>query len=281
VRVKKRIAVLLHKDQPLNALRGYAIAFLAEFWRDDGLSVEFVRGVERFVPADVVIVHVDLSVVPDAYLEFARQYPIAVNGAVKDIRKSTFSRQRLTRNSEYVGRVIVKTNLNHAGYPERALAAASGSRNERTWLRRLRAARHFEAPSDYRLYGSIGKVPRRFFDEERFIVERFLPEVHDGLYCVRALHFLGDRVQCNRVTARDPIVNSHTKVASEGIEPDPKALDLRRELNIDYGKFDYVVRDGEVCLFDVNKTTGAGPNVENPEVRARRQYRAKGIYAYL
>jgi hypothetical protein len=47
---------------------------LAEFWRENGLEVVYLYGADRFVPADLVLVHVDPSVVPEEYLEFAAQY---------------------------------------------------------------------------------------------------------------------------------------------------------------------------------------------------------------
>ena len=70
------------------------------------------------MPADLVLLHVNLSVVPDEYLELASRYPIVVNGKAKDIRKSTYSTLRVTRDDPYAGPVIVKSNLNYAGVPE-------------------------------------------------------------------------------------------------------------------------------------------------------------------
>ena len=56
---------------------------------------------------------------------------------------------------------------------------------------------------------------------------------------------------------------------------------MRRELNFDYGKFDYVIHKGKVILFDINKTTGAGGIPVTPELLAIRRYRATGIYNYF
>ncbi|MDR9365401.1 MAG: hypothetical protein RI575_08690 [Balneolaceae bacterium] len=50
----------------------------------------FLFGTDRFVPADLLFMHVDLSIVPDEYFEFAEKYPIENNGNIKDIRKSTY-----------------------------------------------------------------------------------------------------------------------------------------------------------------------------------------------
>src|SRR5436853_5983452 len=96
---RKRIAVLFHERQSEEQVRLYAIHHLADVWRADGGEVLYVFGVREHVPADVLVVHVDLSVVPDEYLEFAGRYPAAINGKVRDIRKSTFSTLRVTRDS--------------------------------------------------------------------------------------------------------------------------------------------------------------------------------------
>ena len=35
---------------------------------------------------------------------------------------------------------------------------------------------------------------------------------------------------------------------------------IREEMGFDYGKFDYGIVDGEVVLYDVNRTPGAAPD---------------------
>src|SRR5690606_23600626 len=76
-------------------------------------------GPARYVPADLIVVHVDLSVVPEPYLEFSQRYPIVVNGSIRDIRKSSISRNLVSQNTEYKGPAIVKSDCNYAGMPER------------------------------------------------------------------------------------------------------------------------------------------------------------------
>ncbi len=282
---RRTIAILFHASATESRLPHYFITRLAEYWREDGHTVVFLFGVEEYVPADLVIVHVDLSVVPESYLEFARRYPIALNAQVRDIRKSTISSLRVHRGDAYDGAVIVKSNLNYAGAPERAAAEAavrSGS-----WWQRLRKRFHearalrLGSPLDYRIYASPRRVPRRYFAQPDLIVERFLPEIEHGMYCVRNFHFLGDHLSCIRRRGKHPIVNGATVLDREPVEPHPEIVALRRELGFDYGKFDYVVVDGRAVLLDVNKTVGWAGAQDTPERRAERRKEAEGLYAYF
>src|SRR6266571_4018349 len=114
----RTIGILFHEKNRKRHLSGYAITFLAEFWRQDGHRVHYLFGTRKFVPADLLLVHVDLSVVPDEYLEFASRYPIALNRAATDIRKSLISANLVRPGDPHSGKVIVKTDLNYGGAPE-------------------------------------------------------------------------------------------------------------------------------------------------------------------
>jgi hypothetical protein len=266
----------MHKNQPRKRIGGHLIKYLADAWRDDGLEVAFVFGVDRFVPADLVIAHVDLSVVPDEYLEFAGRYPIVLNGEVKDIRKSTFSEQRVSRNSGYVGKVIVKSNLNHGGRPERRLLEpVVGSVDADRSLDQIVGRGRF--PMDYPIYDRIEDVPGRFFATDDFIVEKFIPEWESGRYHARWFDFLGDCWTSLRSSSTSPVCRTYTRKETETIEPPPKLFELRKRFRLDYGKLDYVVHDGAVHLLDVNKTTGA---FARPRPVVSRHL-AAGIYSYL
>ncbi|HNJ40572.1 MAG TPA: hypothetical protein PKZ53_08790, partial [Acidobacteriota bacterium] len=250
-----RIAILFHEKN-----RGwrvpYTIDLLAEFWKQDGLEVTEIYGVDTFTPADVLIVHVDLSVVPNKYLEFARQYPVALNAGLADVRKSSYSRYLVTAGDGYQGPVIVKSNLNFAGVPERLLSQSGIPRQVvrlRKWLGHhglLPDVSPFQAPMDYPIFPSLQDVPRKFRDNPQVIIEQFLPQIEDGLYHVFNFHFLGDRLTCARLSSPQPIVNGKTQIHSESVEPHPQIIELRQKMNFDYGKFDYVVRDGQVIFPD-------------------------------
>ncbi len=129
----KRIAVLFHRREPRENISSYIVDHLARFWREDGHEVTYVFGTRQFVPADLVFVHVNLSVVPDEYLQFAARYPVAVNGRIRDIRKSSISRNLLRPDDAWSGPVIVKSDLNYAGIPERMLRESWLQRRSWRW----------------------------------------------------------------------------------------------------------------------------------------------------
>jgi hypothetical protein len=124
-------------------------------------------------------------------------------------------------------------------------------------------------------------VPASLFDDPNVIVEKFQPEFENGLYFMRAMVFLGDRVTCTRFASRDPIVNGETKIQSEDVPPDPEMIQLAKVMKFDYGKFDYVICEGKPILLDANKTTGGLTASTDPKMIARRRYRAEGLYKYF
>lgn len=271
--MKKKITILLHKNHQPKFTRSYVIYYLAKHWSEDGHEVTFLRGVHRFVPADICIVHVDLSVVPTEYIEFAHRYPIVVNGKVTDIRKRHFSRNLVQKDSPYQGQVIVKSNENHAGLPERRLADRK--------ITSLFLPRPFKSPRDYKLYQDLNSVPDRYFEDHHFVVEKFLPEFKNGLYHVNLYLFFGDRHNCVRLASKKPIVNGRTSVSSESVAPHPKIIEYRKFLGFDYGKFDYCLNHDEPVLIDTNKTVSFGGFEYNDELAQQHRHRAQGLYQFF
>lgn len=268
---KKTIAVLFHEKDTPNSIQQYLITYYSKFWHEKGTRVIALFGTERYVPADLIVVHVDLSVVPESYLEFAARYPIVVNGKVRDIRKSSVSRNLIQRDSGYQGPVIIKSDCNYAGMPERRYIAQQPDD----------AQNLFKSPLEYRIYPSYANVPQNILRLQGIIVEKFQPEFEDGLYHIRFYNFLGHRGNCMRVASKSPLVHIDHSVKVEQIPFDARIEELRRDLQFDYGKFDYVVRGDEVVLFDANKTTGFVGRIDDPTMREARLYRAMGIYDYF
>jgi hypothetical protein len=286
---RRHIAVLWHERDRGRDLQRYSITHLAEYWRNDGHVVHTIFGVDRFIGADLVIVHVDLSIVPACYLEFAAHFPRAVNGRIQDIRRSAYSRVLVRPDDSYAGPVIVKSNANHAGAPERSRAGLSVATIG--WRVRRRIARLrppsleqlpiFSTPLDYRIIERAADVPPAWWGRPELAIERFLPERDGEGYAVRNYQFLGDRWTCTRVTGLHPIVNAYTQVAVESIEPDPEIPNLRERLGFEYGKFDYVMHAGQAVLLDANKTTAAAQPPVTPEVELGRRHRAQGLYSFF
>lgn len=200
-------------------------------------------------PAEIAILHVDLSVVPRDYLAALRKYPRVLNGRVVDIRKRTVSRNLLSPRHRWKGAVVVKTDLNCGGIPEWLAAHKSG------------ASGHLKAPGqdDYKILPSMRAVDPSVWADPTKVVERFLPEQDQRGYWLRTWVFFGPVERCNRYLSRSPIIKGRTV---EDREPAPVPAALRAErkrLGFDYGKFDFVLHEGKTVLFDANKTPAGSP----------------------
>jgi len=269
----RHIAILIHENEDEHSLRRYAIATLMEFWLEDGHRVTVLRGTGHTVDADLLVVHVDLSVVPRSYLEFASQYPITVNSRVGDIRKSAFAINQVTADDPYDGAVIIKSDLNCMGNPEARLLGL-----------RLNGGNGQSVPyrAGFRMLPHVRDVPPRIFRRRDLVVQKFEPEMDGPLFCVRNMHCLGNHLSFVRLKSRSPVVKSTNCLPGiEPVEPEPELIALRQRLHLDYGKLDYVKRGGEVILLDINKTIGAGRMGETPQMRTMRRARANGLYDYF
>ncbi len=285
----RRLAVLFHRKDRGRKLSVYAVYHLAEFWREAGYEVVFLFGTRERVPADLILVHIDLSVVPEEYLEFAARYPLVLNGRVRDIRKSAFSENLIHRpDAPWMGRVIVKSDLNNAGRPERWLFEPSWARGHETVMLAVRLVERlagrrppFLSAQDYQIFDSLGAVPGRCFRDRRLVIEKFQPEVENGMYHTRIYQFLGDRSSCTRLVSSKPIVNDASVVRTETVTPHHEIETWRQEMGLDYGKLDYVVVDGKPILLDVNKTTGTSRGERREDLYLLRRHRAAGIDWYF
>lgn len=283
---RKRIALIFHEHERRRDLPYFAVWNLAEIWRNQGMEVIALFGTGKFIPADLAILHVDLTVVPQEYIKFARQYPIALNAGLENIRKSLISTNKVHPGDGYEGPVIVKSELNYAGQPEQKLLGTAWSRlrfrlGSRLPFRRtagMLPGPHFRSPTDYIILESPRAVPKDWFQRDDLFIEKFIPEIQDGLYCVRVYHFLGNRGVCLIRKSSRPVVNTSTVITRERVEVHPEILRLTKSLGFDFGKFDYVMHEDRPVLLDANKTPGAG---NTPSFRALCPEWARGIEAYL
>jgi hypothetical protein len=282
-----RIGVLFH--EAATSASGYLVEHLAEFWREDGHSVEFVFGPRGDARFDILLVHVDLSVVPQEYIDYASTQPLALNCRIQDIRKSRISRNLVRPRGSWKGPVIAKTDLNYGGLPEEELRIHRLDRHTPYRLRKhlrelekkLRPGRYLEQEG-YRIFDTPAAIPWSWRLNKRIVFERFLPEFEHGHYNVRFCMFLGDVVRCVLLKSREPVVTTMNCVSAEDVEPHLEVLEWRRELGLDYGKLDYVLHEGEPVLIDVNKTIGSSRGYRSEqELRAGRRRLADGLYSFL
>jgi hypothetical protein len=262
----RRVTILTHASDDFRT--PYFLREIARAWTDAGIDVAFHGGLGTPPPADLAILHVDLSIVPAEYVEVARSYETVLNVGITDITKVAISRQLVRRGDGYDGPVLVKTNLNYGGIQELKL--------QKSDLRKAEADRMLH----YRVYGSASAVPAATWDDEAWIVDRFLPEIRDRHFCLRTWMFLGDRETNSISYSRSPIVKSGNVVRREVVPEVPDALRARRrELGIDYGKFDYALHAGEVVLYDVNKTPSMG-HFASEKLRASVLELSRGLTHY-
>jgi hypothetical protein len=284
----QHIAILVNPHDDF-AGNGYLLRGIADLWRDAGHQVTVLRDPYKHVDADVGILHVDLTVVPDEYLNAMRRYPLNINATTADISKRKISSNIVRDGDGYKGPVIVKTNRNCGGTSE-GLHAVQDS-----WLtKNIRAVRrrcHWSWRAEvgvwgYKVFESPAKVPLPVWFNPDLIIERFLPERHDGYYCMRTWCFLGEAEDCKIYYANQPVVKSPVAVRIEKSTVPDDMREIRRKLGFDYGKFDFGVVDGRAILYDANRTPVGRPTGGNaPMFRAlangidsifKPRYRAAG-----
>lgn len=292
----KKIAVLLHEEDHLFEMTTYLLRLMMDAWKAQGHAVEMVRGADRFVPADVIIPHLDLTVTPDDYRALLDRYPVAVNRRVVDVSKSKISTNIVGRGDPYDGPVIVKTDRNYGGLPEARLRREArpalsfphriiGKLASKLGLRRPGPTpwKFVESmdSSAYPVFSSLKKVPGGVFENKNLVVEKFLPEVEGEEYCLRYYYFFGDQEMNVLLKSREKVVKGSNSHGCEEAPVPPELRAIRRRMGIDYGKFDYVLREGKVVLFDVNRTPSYSTLEAKQLARKAAGQLAEGIVSLL
>jgi hypothetical protein len=253
----------------------YMMYGVAERWRAEGHRVVVHHGLDDPPAGDLAILHVDLTVIPEAYRALCARYPKVINRAVLDISKRCFSRNLLERGSDWTGPVIVKTDTNFGGRPEallRGVAARAGLAAD------IPAGPVMDA---YPIYDSAGEVPEAMWQTPGLVVERFVPERDErGHFFVRVWSFLGDRELSSRWRGAEPIVKAHNMLEREQVPVPDEVRFWREQLRFDFGKFDYVRREEGYVLLDVNRTP-AFPERPDPKAAAMLARLAEGLRLYL
>jgi len=239
-----RIVVVRHQNETQN-FSTYLLHPLLRIWKDQGHEALIVRGIHGLPDADLAVLHVDLTTVPDDYAAAMRRYPRVVNGGALDVSKRTVSKYLLKPGDRWDGKVVAKANLNCFGVPEfRIYGTASDGFREQA-----------ELPVGYTIYPTIGRVPDRVWDNPALVVERFLPEFDGEHYYLRVYTFCGEGSRNRICMAKRPIIRGRSIIDHwAGPEVPEELIAERKRLGLDYGKLDYVLHDGKPILLDANKT---------------------------
>lgn len=281
--MRKKILILHHPRTNWQDL-SYTINILKQEWKKFGLDVVEAQGIDKEIPADVAINHVDLTVTPDAYRDYFKRYPVVINGNVWDISKTTFSRQMLSAHDDYEGRVIVKTKANCGGMPDLKIETQWKKIVNKValkclWWSNIRSM----SSGDYFIFESMRDVPKHVWKNNHLVVEKFLPErTKEGKYCLRAWSFLGSKNLHVVAISDHPVVKAQRIIKRE-ILPDPvpdELIAIRKEIGIDYGRFDYAIHNASVVLYDVNRTTTMSSKAAEAYA-AKLKEMAWGIYDYF
>ena len=255
-----RILILHSKDEPIDG-RPYVVRLLADEWRRQGLEVEVADELAESTGPDVLVIpHIDMTVIPPDVAAVLAGCERVINREVTDISKRVVSRKIVTSPDEYFGPVIVKTDRNYGGLAEiRAEIRASTERADE--LNRALLQQHWSEsgllkPANYQVFRDPRQVPPAVWSNASLIVEKFLPEMQNRLYCLRQYVFLGDREITTRSLSTEPIVKARTIVKREVLDgpPPPAVREVRERFGFDFGKFDYVMNGDEAIVFDINRT---------------------------
>jgi hypothetical protein len=157
-----RLLILQHEKADLGRRDHHYIHSFCEVWRSRGVEIIHRAGWRNLPAADLVILHVDTSVVPEGFERALGEYPRVWNRRCTDIRKRSLPERGLViaGPEEYDGPVIVKTDFNSAAVPELRLFRRRGWwANPAEQWRLWRNSRKASEQRDYAVYAEPGEVP--------------------------------------------------------------------------------------------------------------------------
>ena len=249
----KHIHILTNSADSLS--KGYVIDKLALCWKKQGIKVTAGQRLNK--RADLGILHIDLTCIDPLFVNKNNDAVPILNSKVLDISKRRISLNLVDKDSKYQGPVIIKTNANCFGIPELKSRPISIFKRIRRFLTNF-VPWQLVRELPIRTYPIIQKksdVPSWVWNRDDLVIERFTPEMDNNNYVLRSWLFIGNQDYVVKITGSDPVVKAGNSTRHEILNSVPDELRLiRKELSIDYGKFDYVIVDDHVILLDVNKT---------------------------
>ncbi len=260
--------------------RNHLISHLVEIWKGEGIHISV--GPTPRLEADLGILHVDRTLVAPALLpENPDGHPI-LNSAILDISKRRISNHILGPESGFDGSVIIKTDANAGGGPERSeLSPLNWRRLRRRFTKALSWRVTRELPwGGYPVLDRLDDVPEWVWQRKDLVVEKFQPEMDGRDYVLRVWLFFGSKEYGARLVGNHPVVKAGRVIRYEYTETVPDSIrEARKRLGLDFGKFDYVMVNGEAILLDVNKT----PTVVTTPGKSNRNliHLASGLREYL
>ena len=232
---------------------------LCGVWRQQGHAVS----VGPTVPpgTDVALLHINTTTIDEAAIPTAPDAVPVLNRHALDISKRLVSKNLVDPDSAYDGAVIVKTDDNCFGGPRWPQSLPHLLTNQ---LRRVVGPstwRHLRLlpRRDYPVLPSKRDVPDWVWRRKDLVVEKFTPEKDGDFYVLRQWLFLGAREYGTKLYSREPVIKTRNMARYEYVYDVPDFLRAERaRLGMDFGKFDYVVVDGQPILLDANKTPTVG-----------------------
>jgi hypothetical protein len=267
------ILVLVH-EHDLFAARSFLAKALFSHWEAMGHRVVVHAGAAGAPAADLAILHVDRTVVADEYIDAVRAYPLSINAATRDIGKRVVSESLVGPYDAWSGPVIVKTNANAGGIPERMHEEVA----RRKGIAPPPTARF--TSERYQIYESAANVPTELRLDHDLVVERFVPERDPRGYASRHWLFLGDAGWCSRVVGPHPIVKGVDILERRYVDVPDAICAHRKRLGFEFGKIDFVLHEGRPVLLDANRTPALPANLVEP-LRGNLAELARGIEAWL
>jgi len=131
----------------------------------------------------------------------------------------------------------------------------------------------------YPVYEGIKDVPDGVWENNNLIVERFISNPEDELFETHYCSFFGDKALAGCLKSSNPIVKFTNAISDEETPIPDEVMQWKKDLNIDFGRFDYVESEGKYFLIDVNRVEGS--DASDYEWSAEFDFLASGLEFYI